>query len=287
MKALVLGAAGMAGHVVAQHLRSAGHRTDTVARSRSRVDPTYVLDLRDTDRLHHVVTEGGYDVVVNCVGLLIRDSERNPADAAYVNGYLPHHLARMVAPTSTRLVHLSTDCVFSGQHGPYREDSPYDGQRMYDRSKALGEVVNDRDLTLRMSIIGPELGLDGTGLFDWFAGQRGTVQGFTLARWNGITTIELARAISSLAGSDTTGLVHLVPTESVTKFELLTHLNDTFGHGLSIEPMAGYQADKRLMHTRDDVPFEVRGYDAMLSDMRSWIQSHPDLYPHYQHLMAA
>lgn len=285
MKALVLGAAGMAGHVVAQYLRTTGHHADTVARSTARVNPTYVLDLFHSERLGQIISEGAYDVVVNCVGLLIQDSERSPADAAYVNAYLPHHLARLTQASSTRLVHLSTDCVFSGQNGPYREDSPYDGQRIYDRSKALGEVVNDRDLTVRMSIIGPELGLNGTGLFDWFAGQDGTIQGFTLARWNGITTIELARAIASLAASDTTGLVHLVPQESVTKFELLNHLNRAFEHELTIDPVAGYQADKRLLHTRDDVPFEVRGYEAMLSDMRSWIQSHPDSYPHYQHLL--
>ncbi len=285
MKFLVLGAGGMAGHVVAGHLREAGHTVETVARSRSQVSPTFLLDVRDVDALNQIVRDGAYDVVVNCVGLLIQPSEQNPADAAFVNGYLPHHLAETLAASSTRLFHLSTDCVFSGQSGPYAEHSPYDGQRLYDRSKALGEVQNDKDLTLRMSIIGPELGASGTGLFDWFARQQGQVQGFTGALWNGITTTELARCVELLAGDEISGLIHLVPQASLTKCELLQQLNGVFDHGLDVEPVSGYQVDKRLSCTRTDLPCDVASYEHMLADMRSWMELHASSYPHYDHLL--
>ncbi len=285
MKFLVLGVGGMAGHVVAGHLREAGHTVETVARSQTQVTPTFLLDVRDVDALDQIVQDDAYDVVVNCVGMLIQASEQNPPDAAFVNGYLPHHLAETLAASSTRLFHLSTDCVFSGQSGPYDEQSAYDGQRMYDRSKALGEVRNDKDLTLRMSIIGPELGASGTGLFDWFARQQGQVQGFTGALWNGITTIEFARCVELLASAEIAGLIHLVPQDSVTKFELLQQLNGVFEHGLEIEPVSSYQVDKRLSCTRTDLPCDVATYDRMLADMRSWMVRHAADYPHYHHLL--
>lgn len=275
----------MAGHVVAEHLRSRGHEVETVARSTGTRPATHVLDVRDTARLDVVLTTGSFDVVVNCVGLLIQACERDPADAALVNSYLPQHVGRVLSSSSTRLIHLSTDCVFSGAAGPYGEEAPYDGQRVYDRSKALGEVRNDKDLTVRMSIIGPELNVAGTGLFHWFSQQAGTVHGFTRAHWNGVTTIELARAVDALALAPVTGLIHLVPDESTTKYALLAKLNDVFARGLTIEPVTAHAADKRLSRTRNDVPFDVRGYDAMLEDMRTWIRDHPSLYPHYQDLL--
>lgn len=285
MRCLVLGGAGMAGHVIAEYLRRRGHEVETVARSTGTLPATHVLDVRDTARLDVVLRTGSYDVVVNCVGLLIQACEQDPANAALVNSYLPQHVARVLSGSSTRLIHLSTDCVFSGAAGPYREEAPYDGQRVYDRSKALGEVRNDKDLTVRMSIIGPELNAGGTGLFHWFSQQAGTIQGYTRAHWNGVTTIELARAVDALALAPVTGLIHLVPDESTTKYALLAKLNDVFARGLTIEPVTAHAADKRLSRTRNDVPVDVRGYDAMLGDMRTWVLDHPSMYPHYQDLL--
>ena len=275
----------MAGHVIAEHLRNRGHDVETVARSTGTVPATHVLDVRDTAQLDRVLTAGAYDVVVSCVGLLIQACEQDPADAALVNSYLPQQVARLLSSSSTRLIHLSTDCVFSGAAGPYPEEAPYDGQRVYDRSKALGEVRNDKDLTVRMSIIGPELNRAGTGLFHWFSRQVGTVQGYTRAHWNGVTTIELARAVDALALAPVTGLIHLVPEESTTKYALLMKMNEVFARGLTIEGVEAHAADKRLTCTRDDVPFQVRGYDSMLEDMLTWILEHPAMYPHYQHLV--
>lgn len=285
MRFLVVGAAGMAGHVVAEHLRGKGHDVETVARSSAVVPATHVLDVRSFTELDRLLLDGRYDVVVNCVGLLIQACEGDPAEAALVNSYLPQHLARTLSGSSTRLIHLSTDCVFSGANGPYSETAPFDGQRVYDRSKALGEVRNDKDLTLRMSIIGPELSPSGTGLFHWFSQQSGTIQGYTRALWHGVTTLELALAVEALAVAPVTGLVHLVPPESVSKHALLEKLNQVFARGLTIEPVDAHAADKRLSQTRVDVPFQVQGYDAMLTEMREWISGHSALYPHYASLL--
>jgi dTDP-4-dehydrorhamnose reductase len=282
MKYLVLGSNGMAGHVMVLHLQDQGHEVDTVARSAGPFPETVVLDVRDTERLDELVKTGGYDVVVNCVGLLIGACEQNPADAVLINAHLPLHLAETLRHSATRLVHLSTDCVFSGHAGPYAESALYDGQRVYDRSKALGEVVNDKDLTVRMSIIGPELSRTGSGLFNWFIQQEGAISGFTAAKWNGITTVKLASAVEALAQTPTSGLVHIVPSDdSLTKHDLLVKMNNAFHRELRIKPQAGDVTDKRLLRTRNDVTFITQTYDEMLIEMREWINSRPQFYPHY------
>lgn len=282
MKYLVLGGTGMAGHVVVLTLRAHGHDVDVVARSRQLFSDAMVLDLRDVKSLEAVVADGRYDAVINCVGLLVEDSSRRPDQATLINAYLPQRMARILRNTRTRLVHLSTDCVFSGKGGPYAEDDELDGQRPYDRSKALGEINNHKDLTLRLSIIGPELSPRGSGLFDWFMHQSGELNGFTQAWWSGITTIELAQALEQLTRAEVSGLVHLVPTESLTKYDLLVLLNEVFDRGLSIKPVDDHSADRRLRTNRTDLPYEVSDYGRQLGDMRLWIQRHRDLYPHYE-----
>jgi dTDP-4-dehydrorhamnose reductase len=170
MRVLVLGSSGMAGSVVATHLAEQGYDVTRVAGSRKVTDDTILLDLADERLAYGYLSEHEFDVVINCVGILLGDCERDAARAIYLNAYLPKHLERHFRGSRTKVIHLSTDCVFSGQDGPYREDSPYDGMLLYDRSKALGEIKNDKDLTLRMSIIGPELKA-GSGLFHWFMQQ--------------------------------------------------------------------------------------------------------------------
>lgn len=281
MRYLVLGANGMAGHVLVQTLIDAGHTVHAVARRALGFRDTLVADVKDLEALGRILVQEEYDVVVNCVGMLIAASDANPAEAAFVNAYLPQHIARSLAHTRTRFIHLSTDCVFSGVRGPYAETDDYDGQRFYDRSKALGEVRNNKDLTVRMSIIGPELRADGIGLFNWFMQQRGAIQGYTHAKWNGLTTVELARAVEQLAPTGVAGVVHLVPSEDLSKFDLLRRMNQEFERQLTIEPFAGYAADKRLLSTREDVPYRPAQYADQLRDLRTWVEEHAELYPHY------
>lgn len=274
----------MAGHVVSLYLREQGHSVDTVS-GRSRLDnATTLLDITDQAALHGFLESAPeYDAVVNCIGLLIQQSALRPDLAAYVNGYFPHLLERRYHDASTRLVHLSTDCVYSGHKAPYREDAPYDGVSFYDRSKALGEIRNDKDLTFRMSLIGPDLSLNGAGLFNWFYAQTGRISGFDKAFWNGITTIELARGINSALDQGLTGLYHLVPDGTISKFSLLEIFRDVFGRtDIDIAPDSRLSVDKTLANTRQDFDFTVPSYPTMVEGMRSWIESHAALYPHYR-----
>ena len=117
-------------------------------------------------------------VVINCIGLLNNTAEDNPELAVWFNSYFPHLLAAFGKKYDFKLIHISTDCVFSGKEGGYKEDSFKNGNGFYAQSKALGEVINNKDLTFRTSIIGPELKHNGIGLFHWFMNQENEISGF-------------------------------------------------------------------------------------------------------------
>ncbi|HEU4914171.1 MAG TPA: SDR family oxidoreductase [Candidatus Saccharimonadales bacterium] len=283
MRILVLGAGGMAGHVIATHLSEQGHEVTTLSASKKLNEATILLDLTERQLVDAFFEGKQFDIVINAVGILVGLSEKRKDLASYLNGYLPHYLEQRLSATNTRLIHLSTDCVFSGKSAPYKEDSFRDGDTFYDRSKALGEVINGKDLTFRMSIIGPDLAEDGEGLFNWFYKQTGAVKGFTGSVWNGITTIELARGINAAIEQNLTGLYHLVSQKSVTKFELLNIIKEAFDRDdISLEPIEGVSHDKTLLNTRADFDFTVKEYPEMLKDMRDWIGAHPVLYKHYE-----
>ncbi len=284
-RVLVLGASGMAGHVIATYLAEHGHEVTTAGGRNKLNEDTVRLDLADQQAARAFLDGKMFDVVVNCVGVLIKQSDERPDLAAYLNGYMPHFLAQRYAGTATRLIHLSTDCVFSGANGPYREDSSYDGQTMYDRSKALGEIRNDKDVTFRMSIIGPELPhANGTGLFNWFSQQHGTIFGFTNATWNGITTVELAKGIAAAIGTPLAGLYHLTPAhDTITKHDLLALFKEVWKRSdITIEAKeAPLTTNKTLANTRTDFSFNVSDYPTMIKEMKEWIDGHRALYPQY------
>lgn len=282
MRILVLGASGMAGHVVAQYLEGQGYDMTGLAGSRKVTDDTIVADLRNIGWFSEFLGDCSFDVVINCVGVLINDADEDQAKTTYLNAWMPHYLEFRFAGTSTKIIHLSTDCVFSGEHGPYKEDSAYDGQLFYDRSKALGEVKNEKDLTFRMSIIGPELNSDGSGLFNWFMQQSGDVPGFSNVIWNGITTVELGRAINEAIKQDLTGLYHLTPRESISKYDLLKEIKEYYPEiKADVYHKEVTPSNKTLINTRGDFQYVVPTYKEMIKEMRRWSENMSFLYPHY------
>ena len=283
MKILVLGAGGMAGHVVATYLNEQGYTVSTVSAKNKLNDDTTLIDVTNTPLLTEYLTSGSFDVVINCIGVLVKQSEGRKDLASYLNSYLPHFLENFYKDTATKLIHLSTDCVFSGNNAPYYESSAYDGEIFYDRSKALGEVINDKDLTFRMSIIGPDMQKNGIGLFNWFYAQHGEINGYKKAMWNGVTTIELAKAIDAAIGQNLTGLYHLVPNTNISKYDLLGLFVDIFDRkDISIKPETSTVVDKTLINTRTDFDYTVPEYETMLAEMKDWITNHQELYEQYR-----
>ncbi len=272
----------MAGHVVSIHLKEAGHQVDTLSARNPLDDKTKLLDVTDFNKLEEYLNQKKYDIVINCIGILVKQSEEQQDLAVILNSYLPHWLEKHYQPSKTRIIHLSTDCVFSGKNPPYKEDSDYDGQLFYDRAKALGEIINSKDLTFRMSIIGPDMQENGIGLFNWFYKQSGEVSGFTKAMWSGITTIELAKGIENAIEQNLTGLYQLVPKHNISKFDLLKIFKEVFYRDdITIIPSNDVSLDKTLINTRTDFEFDVSDYQTMIKEMHKWIENHKNLYPQY------
>lgn len=282
-KILVLGAGGMAGHVVATYLKELSNSVTTVSAHNKLDKNTELIDVTKIEDLKAFLDSNRFDVVVNCIGLLVQASEEKKDLAVYLNSYLPHYLESFYKETKTKLIHLSTDCVFSGKNPPYYENSWPDGELFYDRSKALGEVVNGKDLTFRMSIIGPDMQEKGAGLFNWFYAQSGEIYGFTKAIWTGVTTIELAKAIDMAVSQNLTGLYHLVPNSNISKFSLLQLFKNEFDRDdIIIHPKETELVDKTLINTRTDFDYSIPNYETMVAEMHIWIKKHKELYPHYK-----
>lgn len=265
MKITVLGSQGMAGHVVVKYLKQQGHDVVPVSRKE--------LDVENQQQVIEFFNNLRTDFVVNCIGLLVKDSIDRPDRAAVVNGWFPQYAAQRLANTDIKLIHLSTDCVFDGRQGNYFETDTHTESNAYGRSKSLGEVNNVKDITFRMSIIGPEL-KNGTGLLNWVLTNPSTeLPGWTNARWNGITTLELARCIDLYIKQPTiSGVYHLVNNNvRINKYELLCKINQTYQLGKTIVATQGPKdIDKVLVDTRKEFDFGIADYDQQLAAMRAF-----------------
>lgn len=283
MKILVLGCNGMAGHLISLYFNEQKHEVVGFARQQSALlDSTVVGDASDFPLIQKTIEEGGFDAVINCIGLLNQFAEENKAMAVLMNGYLPHWLTEITKDTTTRIIHMSTDCVFAGNDGPYYEDTFPNGATFYDRSKAMGEINTKKDLTFRNSIVGPDIKPSGIGLFNWFMKQEGVVGGYTGAIWTGVTTYTLAKAMEQALKENLTGLYNLVNNESINKYDLLGLFNKYFRAGeVKINPNDKLQLDKSLKRKREDFSFVVPSYEQQVKEMREWVDAHHSLYPHY------
>lgn len=279
---MVLGSTGMVGHVVVAYMKQQGYQVYGISQSEINSHNSRKIDVTEFDKVSAYIEETHSEVVVNCVGLLQNACNERPDKAVLINSYLPHYLENCYKNKGVKIVHLSTDCVFSGDRGNYTEDDIPDGKSYYDRSKALGEIVNEKDLTFRMSIIGPDRRESGTGLFNWFMKQSGTVCGYQYALWNGVTSLELAEAIVRAVETDLCGLYHLVPEDTISKYELLVLIQRIFDKSdVEIKENISVRLNKCLINSRTDFSYKVKGYEEQIGNMRCWIEHNGEGYPGY------
>ena len=258
MRVLVLGAGGMLGNAVFRYftqrpefetfgsLRSANSLTFFHPSLHSQLLTS--VDVENFDSLSLVFAHIKPDVVINCIGLVKQLALANdPLYALPINAMLPHRLARLSDMVGARLIHVSTDCVFSGTRGGYSENDFADADDLYGRSKYLGEVVDcPHVVTLRTSIIGYELS-SNQGLVMWFLAQQGTVKGYTKAIFSGVPTVELARVIAEfvLPNASLQGLYH-VASAPINKYELLLLLAGQYKKSIDIIPDEKLVIDRSL-----------------------------------------
>jgi dTDP-4-dehydrorhamnose reductase len=258
---LVLGATGMLGNAVLRYFaqregfdargsaRGVGSVRALPAAVRDRV--VCGVDVENPDSLARLFADVRPQTVINCIGLVKQLAEADdPLQAIPINALLPHRLARLCGLVGARLVHVSTDCVFDGRCGPYKEDDPADAQDLYGRSKHLGEVDYPHAITLRTSIIGHELG-SAHGLVGWFLSQPNPVRGFTRAVFSGLPTVELARVICQhvMPHPELHGLYH-VSAAPINKYDLLRLVAQAYGKDTPITPDDKLVIDRSLDSSR-------------------------------------
>lgn len=258
MKVLVLGVTGMLGNAVFRvfacdpafevwgTLRSGSAMRYFPSQSHERL--LAGVDVLDQDALASAMAKVRPDVVINCVGLIKQLADANdPLTALPINAMLPHRLARLCELAGARLIHVSTDCVFSGNRGLYRESDLSDAEDLYGKSKYIGELHDvPHAITLRTSIIGHELNSD-YALVDWFLSQQGSVKGFSRAIFSGLPTVELARVMKDyvLPHPELNGLYH-VAAEPISKLDLLQLVAAQYGKAIEIYPDDTLAIDRSL-----------------------------------------
>jgi dTDP-4-dehydrorhamnose reductase len=277
---MILGGAGMLGHKLWQTFQP---RYDTWVTVRSTPSSYRHLELFDENRmlggvdgleidaLTTALAKVRPDVVVNCIGVIKQlPTAHDSITSLSINSLLPHHLARLCQLNGARLVHISTDCVFSGRRGNYTEEDVSDAEDLYGRTKFLGEVGNKGCLTLRTSIIGRELSTS-SGIVEWFLSQRGnSVYGYTHAVFSGFTTLALGRIISNVIEEHPQlDGIYQVSAEPITKFDLLWGLQDAFNVPVEIKPRSDITIDRTLnsQRFREATGFAPEPWTAMLEEM--------------------
>lgn len=282
MKFLILGCNGMAGHMISLYLKEQGHSVLGFALQKSKLVDTVVGDAQNAAFMKELIGVDKFDTVINCIGLLNQTCEEYKSAAVYLNSYFPHQLAQFTEGTHTQIIHMSTDCVFSGKRGQYTEEDFRDGATFYDRTKALGELEDDKNVTLRNSIVGPDINQKGIGLMNWFMQQHGEVAGYTGAMWTGQTTLQLAKTMEAAAKERAHGLYNMVPDTNISKCDLLGLLNKHLRkEKVTIVPVDKMAADKSLKRTRWDFGYKIPDYEQMIAELAVWMEAHKSLYPHY------
>lgn len=267
----------MLGHVLLNKLKLIrSFEVFDITRNKVERINNYKCDVTNFDSLQGIIKEIKPNYIINCVGVLIKGSMQDPSNAILINALLPHRLAEFSKLVGAKLIHVSTDCVFDGSKGNYIETDNKTAQDTYGLSKSLGEINDSENLTLRTSIIGPELKDNGEGLFSWFMKQKGEVNGFTESIWGGVTTIELAKAIIMSMEQNLTGLIHLTNGIPITKHDLLLLIKNEFSlNQIILNKVKGKKSDKSLKTIKDY--FNVPSYQKMISEMHLYYLEN---YPH-------
>ncbi|MBW9158425.1 MULTISPECIES: dTDP-4-dehydrorhamnose reductase family protein [Clostridium] len=282
-KILMLGATGMAGHMISNYFKTLSEKyvVYDICHTIKLEENSIVLDIHDLNLLNTIIVELNPDIIINSIGILNKNAEDDPSNTIFINSYLPRYLEERFKNTNIKIIHLSTDCVFSGDTGNYNEISVPDGIDLYAKTKILGEVNNNKDLTVRTSIIGPELKQNGTGLFHWFMKQKATASGYSKVIWSGVTTLELGKCLDFMIENDLSGLYNLTSKVSISKYELLKIINSVFDKRILIKCFDGVQNDKSLISIRKDFFVELPAYTEMVSELKDWMLKNSKLYSQY------
>ena len=283
MKVLVIGSTGMLGHIAFKYLYNLQRYEvfDIVYRKKLRKD-SIICDVNKTDDLKKIIEKIKPKIIINCVGALIKNSKKNQLNAIYLNAFFPHKLREITSKNNIKIIHISTDCVFDGKTGNYCESSNTNASDVYGKTKSLGEIINGQDLTIRTSIIGPEIKKYGEGLFHWLLNQNGTINGYVNSIWTGLTTLELSKILVYTIENDLKGLIHLTNGNSISKYELISLIKYHFNlSNIDVKKCNNDYSNKSLISERSDFKYKIPSYDEMIKDLKVYYDENLNKYPNY------
>ena len=261
----------MLGHIVYEYLKKQNYEVIGTTR---KIEDKYFFDASYPERIIDIIKETKPNIIINCIGILNKECEENKPLAIKINSYLPHYLDELSKKYNFYLIHISTDCVFEGTTGNYSENSIPDATSFYGRTKALGEIINDRNVTLRTSIVGLDNNQNGIGLFQWFMKQEKEVEGYSNVMWTGVTTIELAKQIQVAIENHLTGLQHVVNNDFISKKNLLELFKKYFNKDIEIKQNNNVICNKTLIRTNLSYNFNIPTYEQMIEQMKKWEETH-------------
>jgi len=276
MKIAIIGATGMVGHVLFYELRKKNIDVTGIGRRKIEKDLLNFDLYTDRDQVKRFLQDSKFDIIINCSAILVNESNKNRFQAVFINSFLPHLLVDLFKNTNTKVVHLSTGGVFSGNDEFYFEDSPLSPLTYYGITKAAGEFNNNKDLVIRSDFWGPENKKNGTGLFNWFLNQdNSTVTSYTNVFFNGISNIELARIMLDLINY--TGIVHIGTNERKSKCDFLEKIRNVFN--LENTTLVKNDTIKKNIYlkSKKELPY-INDFDTMINDIYHYLINNKDYY---------
>tara|TARA_B100001564_G_C20631007_1_gene667163 strand:- start:659 stop:1543 length:885 start_codon:yes stop_codon:yes gene_type:complete len=285
LKILILGISGMLGHK-AFELLSLNDKYETFgtlrndndisiyfSESKNRRNIISGIDALNPNSVLELLDDLNPDLIINCIGIIKQLKEsKNPLLSIEINSLFPHRLASHVEGSKTRLIHISTDCVFSGEKGNYTETDNSDAKDLYGKTKFLGELLSYKNsITIRTSIIGPEL-KGKLSLLEWFLAQKETINGYTKAIYSGFPTIELINIIENyiIPNPQFYGLYN-ASSLPISKYDLLKIISKVYKKEININPFNEFRTDKSLNCNKfiKDFKFEQKPWPQMILEMQS------------------
>ncbi|QSX07147.1 SDR family oxidoreductase [Sedimentibacter sp. zth1] len=283
MKILVIGSSGMLGHMVTLYLINMGYDVINISKSRKVNEKTILVDVLDNKSLNMILNYD-FDYIINCAAILVKKSEENKTNAIMLNSYFPHKLAELLKNTKTRIIQVSSDGVFSGLNAPYDEDSLTDSNTFYGKTKILGELIDDKNLTIRTSIVGPDL-YDGVGLFNWFVNQNAVVNGYKNTLFNAVTTLEFAKFIEVIIRNPISGVYHLCSNQTMSKADFISMVKEEFNlKNITINKIENNFTDNSLKSNREDIDYIQKSYFCMIKELKQYMINNKEIYRNYKFL---
>ena len=278
-RVLILGSTGMLGHIIYNVLQNQPNIELFDISFRTKLTKKSILcDVTKVDTLEEKIKEISPVVIINCIGILLKNSKINPANTIFINSYLPHKLRGIAVKINARVIQISTDCVFNGIKGLNSENTLPNASDIYGRSKSLGELNNNFDLTIRTSIIGPELKHNGEGLLHWLFNQNGNIYGYKNVFWSGVTTFELSKAILFSINNEISGLWNLTNGIEISKFDLIEKVVNIFQlNKINLKQDNEKSSNKTLISIRQ-IDFKVSSYDKMTYELKSFYEKNKQFY---------